>query len=529
MSARQLGMLLSWTRSSGTGSRGRAGRRVAAGLSLLLLLVVASPSAGAQPAVDPRDGQPGGALEGIQWCSTNHSVTCAVKHVSVPLIVIPGQAHYFLWDAEQIYEAAASPDKEFIVGEGLSHGLVPCADCPGGPYPNAATNLWNHVDDWATTRFSTPGATVEPGSCNLSEASATYLPGTSNIAVLMIHRSQDFRVLAAPQGAQLSARGFHALLMKSRFADDASVDWENIALDIRAGVRCLRSLPGVNRVVLVGWSGGGPASAFYQAVAENGAPFCQMPGKLTKCTDQQMSGWVDSDRADGLALTDSHEVTNALFRLDASVTDEDHPDRRDPSLDPFNEANGYNPDGDSQYSAAFVERYWAGQARRMNILIARAKEMRSEIERGERDPDDDAFSWQHHSGRLQQISTGVFGCTSQPRRLLQDDGAISEPQIVCTVRKPSPRQKEENDGGEDLTVTSFLSSEAIVVSLPAEEQPAPSSTPSVPRSGAGATSPEASGSLPATGGGMVQVAGMLAVAALAALAARRRVVAARSD
>ena len=69
--------------------------------------------------------------------------------------------------------------------------------------------------------------------------------------------------------------------MNVRFANnEALVDWQDIALDVRAGVRFLRSQPGITTVILIGPSGGGPVMSFYQAVAENGPAYCQGPNKL---------------------------------------------------------------------------------------------------------------------------------------------------------------------------------------------------------------------------------------------------------
>lgn len=294
-------------------------------------------------------------------------------------------------------------------------------------------------------------------------AEGLYFPGTSHIALLMTHRTQDLRVLGAPLALEPVRRGFHVLILNSRFDDEASVDWEWIAHDVRAGVRFLRDQPTITSVALLGWSGGAPTVSYYQAVAENGASFCQMPNKLTKCTDEQMSGWRYSDEVDALVFFEAHNgATNSLFKLNGAVTDEDNPDDLDPKLNPFSEANGYNPEGDSNYSEEFVDAYSKAQSRRMNGLIEKALKMRKDIEQGKRDPDDNDFVYHRASARLQEISTGVLGSTSQPRRLLRDDGTISDPHIIPTVRTPDPGQKEEDEESTvALTLTSFLSSAAI--------------------------------------------------------------------
>ena len=96
----------------------------------------------------------------------------------------------------------------------------------------------------------------------------------SPIAFLAIHRTGDYLAHASTQ--ELPRRGFSVLGMNSRFKNnEASVNWELIALDVRAGVRFLRSQPGITTVILIGHSGGGPTTSYYQAVAENGPSYCQ--------------------------------------------------------------------------------------------------------------------------------------------------------------------------------------------------------------------------------------------------------------
>jgi hypothetical protein len=65
----------------------------------------------------------------IDWCSSNNSVPCAVRSISVPILVVAMQGHYFIRDGEYIYETSKSSDNSFIVFEGVTHGLAPCVPC----------------------------------------------------------------------------------------------------------------------------------------------------------------------------------------------------------------------------------------------------------------------------------------------------------------------------------------------------------------------------------------------------------------
>ena len=116
--------------------------------------------------------------------------------------------------------------------------------------------------------------------------------------------------------------------MNSRFKNnEADVNWELIALDVRAGVRFLRSQPGITTVILIGHSGGGPTTSYYQAVAENGPSYCQGPNKLSPCTDNQLAGFLPTDKADGIVFMDAHpsNTVTTLRSLNAAVKNEGSP------------------------------------------------------------------------------------------------------------------------------------------------------------------------------------------------------------
>ena len=99
-----------------------------------------------------------------------------------------------------------------------------------------------------------------------------------NVAVIIIHRTANY--LQHAGCTQLSQRGLMVLCMNSRFDNnEALVEWELIALDVRRGVDYLRNTQKISKVVLFGHSGGGPTTTYYQAVAEKGPSYCQGPNK----------------------------------------------------------------------------------------------------------------------------------------------------------------------------------------------------------------------------------------------------------
>src|SRR5438128_3430600 len=133
-------------------------------------------------------------------------------------------------------------------------------------------------------------AQTSPAYIQFSPASvkgALYKPDSGpapHVAVLVIHRTSNF--LSHPATRELARRGFMVLGMNPRSDNnETAVNFEANALDIKSGVEFLRKQPGITKVVLWGHSGGGPATSFYQAVAEQGPSYCRGSNKLTECDD----------------------------------------------------------------------------------------------------------------------------------------------------------------------------------------------------------------------------------------------------
>jgi pimeloyl-ACP methyl ester carboxylesterase len=294
---------------------------------------------------------------------------------------------------------------------------------------------------------------------------ALYRPSSGpapHVAVLLIHRTANFLSHIATE--ELARRGFLVLAMNPRSDNnEAAVDFEQNALDIKSGVEYLRRQPGITRVVLFGHSGGGPATSFYEAVAEKGVAFCQDPQKLVAC-EGSLAGLP---AADGLILVDAHPgvSVNGLRSLNPAVLDERDPRKVDPALDPFSPANGYDPKA-PKYSDEFKKRYFQAQAARMNRLIDAARERLARM-KAKQDPypDDDVFPIVRGEGaRLMELDPSVHHATRAPRKLLKNDGSIVT-QIVESVR-PIGRGSEVDNasfrgGTRPLTLRSFLSANAI--------------------------------------------------------------------
>jgi pimeloyl-ACP methyl ester carboxylesterase len=283
-----------------------------------------------------------------------------------------------------------------------------------------------------------------------------------HVAVILIHRTSNF--LAHLATTELASRGFMVLAMNPRSDNnEAAVSFEDNALDLKSGIEFLRRQPGITKVVLFGHSGGGPATSFYEAVAEAGPGYCQGANKLVACSN----ALAGLPRADGLILVDAHPgvSVNGLRSINPAVLDEHDPRKIDPALDPFNPANGYDPKA-PHYSDAFKLKYFKAQADRMNRLIDVAQHRLAAMKAGtDAYPDDDVFPIvRGELARLMEIDPSVHHATRAPQKLLKNDGTVVK-QIVESVR-PVGRGTEAlnaafGTGTRLLTLRSFLSANAI--------------------------------------------------------------------
>ena len=243
-------------------------------------------------------------------------------------------------------------------------------------------------------------------------SAALYKPDSGpapHIAFLVAHRSANNLNNIACR--ELSRRGFAVLCFNTRYINnDTIAEAEPVALDVKAAVEYARTIPGIAKVILLGHSGGSPLMSFYQAVAENGVSYCQGPNKLSQCGNE-LAGMKP---ADGLLFAEAHpgDGVQSLRGINPSLSIVDGKVRVDPSLDPYDPKNGYNPNGASRFSKEFRDRYYAAQSRVMNEQIAQVQALASRIEKGEHIyPDGDLiqmpFSKQEGAARLDLLDPSV--------------------------------------------------------------------------------------------------------------------------
>ena len=89
--------------------------------------------------------------------------------------------------------------------------------------------------------------------------------------------------------------------------------------------------------------------SLYQAIAEKGKSVCESKELFTTCAKEDYGTLA---RADGMVFPDAHpgNPVQALRSLNPAITIENGRKTVDASLDIFSPANGYNPNGASNYS-----------------------------------------------------------------------------------------------------------------------------------------------------------------------------------
>jgi hypothetical protein len=295
---------------------------------------------------------------------------------------------------------------------------------------------------------------------------ALYQPtsptAAASTAFVLTHEDANF--IGTTPCVQLAQRGFTVLCVKSEFSQQAAVSWDALALDVAASVKYLRATSTVKKVVLVGYSGGGAIMSYYQNVAQNGLAACQAPERLDPCS----SALAGMSPADGVVLLDAIPgiAFSDLTALDASVVNEQNLRAGNEALDMFAAQNGYQPNGSSDYTPAFVNRYTAGQGSREDRLIAQAQQLETEIRRGSGQYSNDApMPVGRDDARIWEADLQLLSHTQGRYPLISPEHPNGgAPQVVDSVRVTSadPASNAEWDSRKGgFSAASFLSVGAL--------------------------------------------------------------------
>jgi dienelactone hydrolase len=232
--------------------------------------------------------------------------------------------------------------------------------------PGDVTFEWVHISYPEKAEFvESYGFAGNQGDVNLEGILIKPRGVESKTLLVYMHPASTLQLLPVPRAA--AHMGAHVLCAGSRYArNDTAAILEKVLLDLGAYIRHAKERWGYERVVLVGWSGGGSLALFYQSQAERptitqtpaGDPFDLSAARL--------------DPADAVIFQAAH-ISRARLLLDIidpSVGDELQPDKRLRELDIYDPINPSQP----PYSADFIHLYRAMQRVRIQRITAWVKE-----------------------------------------------------------------------------------------------------------------------------------------------------------
>ncbi len=177
----------------------------------------------------------------------------------------------------------------------------------------------------------------------------------SDTVFLFMHPASTLHLLPMPTA--LADAGLHVLCAGSRYAkNDSALIMEKVVYDLGMYVRHAREQLGYKKVVLVGWSGGGSLSLFYEAQAETPSITQTAAGDPYDLKEAKLP------RADGIIFIAAHlsRAETLTEWLDPSLLDETDPDQRTPELDIYDPRCPHRP----PFSMEFVAKFRAAQVAR---------------------------------------------------------------------------------------------------------------------------------------------------------------------
>jgi hypothetical protein len=157
----------------------------------------------------------------------------------------------------------------------------------------------------------------------------------------------------------VAERGIPIIGLNTRYGgNDAGVIFENCLIDVGAAIRYAREVLGWKKVILSGFSGGGPLVAMYQAQAEHPTITATPAGDAPDITK---AGLQPADAVFLMASSQSRSDI-LLHWIDPSLTDERDADSMDPELNLYAEGRTLPLD------RAWVAKYREAQRARMQRI-----------------------------------------------------------------------------------------------------------------------------------------------------------------
>jgi pimeloyl-ACP methyl ester carboxylesterase len=172
----------------------------------------------------------------------------------------------------------------------------------------------------------------------------------SDTVYLFMHPASTLHLLPMP--VALAEAGLHVLCAASRYMkNDSPLIMEKVVYDLGQYIRHAKEELGYRKVILVGWSGGGSLSLFYQGQAESPSITHTPAGDPYDLTAANLIP------ADGVIFIAAHlsRAETMTEWLDPSVEDELNPDRRNREFDIYAADCPHKPPFAPEYVARFRE------------------------------------------------------------------------------------------------------------------------------------------------------------------------------
>ena len=196
-------------------------------------------------------------------------------------------------------------------------------------------------------------------------------PGFSkDVGVVMCHPASNF--LSHFLLRAFAQAGVPAMGLNTRYSsNEPALVMERAAFDLGTGVRWMADELGFEKVVLLGFSGGGSLASFYQSQAQNPTV------TTTPAGDPAPFAEADLRPADALMLVGAHPGRARVLRhwIDGAVTDESDPYATDAELDL------YAPGRRAPLDPGWVQHYRDAQLARMRRIDAWALAQLADLER----------------------------------------------------------------------------------------------------------------------------------------------------
>lgn len=283
----------------------------------------------------------------------------------------------------------------------------------------------------------------------------------SHIALVSVFPRAGFG-LGAPE--ELAARGYPVLKIQPYVEHDSPYDG---VTEASAGIAYMRTLPGIDRVLIMGHSGGAHLAAFYTNVAVNGPKACQRPALLYPCDVKKVS---QLSKPDGAVLLDPGvgPINTALSIDPAYVGDK----RTRTDLDMFSSANGYDPKaGTAIYSPEFLKRYYAAQTARNMSIVNKSINRLKTVQQGKGEFSGDeplaipGMFNDVNGPSPSKTQVSLLSHTKNQHLVLKSDGSMAQ-EIVHSIRPPVDPEAQQLVGSLccyslNYSLRAFLANDAI--------------------------------------------------------------------